>query len=141
MKWISTLSLLGLVFCSGCVAVLPIPIVGHTGNHKSIGSSEVEFIKEGKTTLADVILKLGAPTWADKSVIGYRTEKYGGGWVWGWAIGAHYSGGGNMGASMRILPGYLEINFDDNSVVQEYRFVDEDAYWKTKTLCERACGR
>ena len=139
MRRILLAVLTSLVLCSGCVAALPIPMFGHTGNYKGIGDGEVEFIKKGETTLTDVILKLGAPTWSNENTITYSTEKYGGGVFWGWAIGAQYAAIGNAGLSMRILPGYFEITFDESSVVEDFRFVELESTWNTSRMCEGIC--
>jgi hypothetical protein len=113
----------------GC-APQPIPLAGHTGSHKGIDDEMVEFIRVGTTTREDVVLQLGAPDRDDENTLQYEIERYGGGVHW-MSIVPCQLGTRNQLTSVRTTRKTFLIEFDANSVVKAYRFIDKESQWQT----------
>src|SRR5262245_22347682 len=67
-------TIFAMTFTAGCIMV-PVPVGGHTGAYKAIDDETLKPIEVGRTTRADVVLQLGAPTRVENGAFVYGTEK------------------------------------------------------------------
>jgi len=129
-----------LAFLNGCL-IVPVPAPTRTSAPPELKNKiDIKFIQPGTTGRKDVEEKLG---WSD---VGINTRKV----FWGrwstsssaliWGFGGY--GGGTGGADRNWSIKNIVVDFDENGVVQSWKFVAEsDIVQVMRRLAEPAAGR